>query len=97
VSVFESGAILTYLAQKTGRFLPSDIRGRTTVMEWLFWQMGGLGRWLGKIIISASTRLRRFLTPSTATSMKPIGFMACWTVGSPGEAWWLARNIRSPT
>jgi GST-like protein len=36
VTVFESGAILTYLAEKTGRFMPNDIRGRKTVMEWLF-------------------------------------------------------------
>jgi len=48
ISIFESGAILLYLAQKTGKFIPDNLRQRKVVTEWLFWQIGGLGPMAGQ-------------------------------------------------
>lgn len=55
VSVFESGAILQYLAEKTGKFIAEDPAGRAEVLKWLFWQMGGLGPMGGQYLHFANS------------------------------------------
>ena len=48
IAIFESGAILQYLSEKTGKFMPRDIAGKFDVLQWLYWQVGGLGPMAGQ-------------------------------------------------
>jgi GST-like protein len=96
ISVFETGAILLYLAEKTGQFLPDDLRGRKRVMEWLFWQVGGLGPMLGQhghFKLYAPDRIAYATNRYRDEALRLYGVLERQLAGSPflaGEAYSIA-------
>ena len=85
ISVFESGAILIYLAKKTGKFMPADLRGQVPVLEWLMWQMGGFGPMPGQVHHFLQIENRRInVTGWSGIPRKRAACMVCWIVGWPG-------------
>ena len=78
ISLFESGAILVYLASKTGRFMPEDVRGRYRVLEWLMFQMGSIGPMLGQthhFRLYAPEKLAYAIDRNTNETMRLYGVM----------------------
>ena len=86
ISVFESGAILSYVADKTRVLLPSDLRERTRFLSGCSGKLAGSAPWPDRTTILGSMRPKRSPTQSNATSRRPIGSMAYLTVGSPGAS-----------
>lgn len=98
LSVFETGAILVYLAQKTNRFLPTDLRGFTQTMQWVMWQVSGLGPMLGQHGHFALYAQERSPTRLSVTATKRHGCIACSIPSSARPApMSLAPSTASPT
>ena len=94
--IFESGAILVYLAEKTGKLLPASGTARKTVMEWLMWQMGGFGPMLGQahhFIFYAKDKIDYAVTRYGNEANRLYGV---WTGNSKGANMSLT-SFQSPT
>ena len=78
-AVFESGAILIYLAEKAGRLLPAETKARSTVLQWLMLQMGGIGPMQGQANVFFAMPRRKSTTLSIAISGRPDVCTTSWT------------------
>lgn len=77
LSIFESGAILIYLAEKSGKLLSHDLREKMTQLQWLFWQVGDLVLYLDKIITLPVTPLKKYLTQLIVIQKRPSVYIRC--------------------
>jgi GST-like protein len=102
VSVFESGAILTYLAEKSGKFLPTTGPARARVLEWLFWQVGGIGPMFGQLFffaVRAPERVPLAVDRFRDEAIRLLGVMEKRLAGAPylgGEAYSIADMAAYP-
>jgi GSH-dependent disulfide-bond oxidoreductase len=96
LSLFESGAILIYLGEKTGRFAPTEGEEKWRMLEWLMWQMGGIGPFLGQAHHFLKFNPGKAPYAEERYHRRPSGSMACSTGAWRKSSTWPA-TIRSPT
>ena len=99
LALFESGAILVYLASKTGQFLPADAGGRFETLQWLMFQMGGIGPMFGQLGFFHKLPARTMKTSVRATATWPRrdACWACWTSACKAATGSWAIRTPSPT